>query len=135
LVAAAQHGRGASDAPRPAAPSAALAPSTPAASPPSASSAAASPAAAPGACAPTPSLRAHVGRPVTIHNNLGGAGPWRDGPQVLRFGAVSWVTMRVPTEELAASLQHFLPGAQLGSEISLYLPTSPYITHISHVSR
>jgi len=67
------------------------------------------------------SLRAHVGRPLTVNNNLGGVGPWLDGPRVLRFAAVSWITMVVQTEELAASLQQFFPGAQLGSEVSFGL--------------
>ena len=40
---------------------------------------------------------------------------------MVRFAAVSWVTMLVQTEELAASLQHFFPGAQLGSEVSFGL--------------
>ena len=105
LVASRQHGN-ASVAPQPLASSPSLAPS-----PTSASSAAASPTALT-ACGPIVSLRAHGGRPLTIHNNLGGTGPWLDGPRVVRFAAVSWVTMVVQTEELAASLQKFFPGAQ-----------------------
>ena len=100
----------ASAAPQPSPSSPSLAPS-----PSSASSAAASP------CGHVLSLRARFGRPLTIHNNLGGTGPWFDAPRVLRFAAVTWVKMVVPTEELATALQHFFPGTQLGSEISFGL--------------
>ena len=67
------------------------------------------------------SLKAHVGRPVTIHNNLGGTGPLFDDPRVMRFAAVTWIRMVVQTEGAAAALQHFFPGAQLGSEVGFGL--------------
>ena len=65
------------------------------------------------------SLKVRSGRPVTIHNNLGGTGPWFDTPRVMRFAAITWVKLVVQTDELAAAFQQFFPGTQRGSEVAL----------------